>query len=185
MKNTYLIGYFPLIAIILFSLSFAIYGEMQALVLLKNIGIYDGMLEFFSDAGIKLALLIVIFFVFFMVFAALKLISDTIIELSMLFFSKDSDGEGLKSIRLGALVYFIGGAVSLISIHSIIGILAVFLGTTLIAFIYFVYQISPSLSTSGLVGVIFFHTFIWSVFFVIVAYSCIKLYNSMIASLPI
>lgn len=185
MKNTYLIGYFPLIAIVLFSLSFAIYGQMQVLILLKNIGIYDGMLEFVSGTGIKLSLLIVMFLICFMLFSALKLISDTIIELSLLFFSKDSDGDDLKNIRMGAMIYFIGGAVSLVSVNSILGLGAIFLGTTVLAFVYLVYKISPSLTTSGLIGLIFFDIFIWSALVLVVAYSSIKLYNSMIASLPV
>ncbi len=86
-------------SILLFSLPFAIYGEMQMLKLFGNLGIYQGMLEFFSEAGIKLALLIVLLLLFFMVFAALKLISDTILELSLLFFSKDSEGKALNSVR--------------------------------------------------------------------------------------
>lgn len=86
-------------SILLFSLSFAIYGEMQMLKLFGNLGIYQGMLEFFSEAGIKLALLIVLLLLFFMVFAALKLISDTILELSLLFFSKDSEGKALNNVR--------------------------------------------------------------------------------------
>ncbi|RFU63757.1 DUF5366 family protein [Peribacillus glennii] len=185
MKNTYLFGYFPLISIMLFSLSFAIYGEMQALVLLKNIGIFDGMLEFFSETGIKLSLLIVLFLVCFMLFAALKLISDTVTLLALLFFSKDSEGNDLKNIRLGAMIFFVGGAVSLISVNSIIGLGAIFLGTTIIAFVQLVYKISPSLTTSGLIGFIFFYTFIWSAMVLVVAYSSIKLYNSIMASLPL
>jgi hypothetical protein len=73
-------------SILLFSLSFAIYGEMQMLKLFGNLGIYQGML-------------IVLLLLFFMVFAALKLISDTILELSLLFFSKDSEGKALNSVR--------------------------------------------------------------------------------------
>ncbi|PLT34023.1 DUF5366 family protein [Bacillus sp. V5-8f] len=185
MKNTYLLGYFPLISIILFSLSFAMYGEMQALTLLTNMGLLDGMLEFFSETGIKLSLLIVLFLVCFMVFAALKLISDTVIELALLFFSKDSEGNDLKNIRLGASIYFVGGAVSLLSVNSLIGIGAIFLGTTVISFVYLVYKISPSLTTAGLIGFIFFHTFVWSTWILVIAYCSIKLYNSIIASLPL
>ncbi|MFF2459280.1 hypothetical protein [Peribacillus simplex] len=40
MKNTYLLSYLPIISILLFSLSFAIYGEMQMLKLFGNLGIY-------------------------------------------------------------------------------------------------------------------------------------------------
>ena len=85
MKNTYFIGYFPFIAIVLFSLSFAIYCEVKVIDLFVNLGLYQGMREFFSDSGIKLALLVVLVLLFFMLFAALKLISDTIIEVSLLF----------------------------------------------------------------------------------------------------
>ncbi|WP_163098812.1 DUF5366 family protein [Peribacillus alkalitolerans] len=185
MKNTYLTGYFPLISIILFSLSFAIYGEMEALILLKNIGVYDGMREFFSVTGIKLSLLLAAFICFFMIFAALKLISDTILEFSLLFFSKDSEGDSLKSVRKVSVIYVIGGVLSLLMVKSILFILAAFIITTVVAFVYFVNIISPTLSNAGLIGLIFFHTFIWSILLLTVALSLLKLYNSMIASLPV
>lgn len=185
MKNTYLTGYFPLLSIILFSLSTAVYTEIRAVAFLQESGIYAGMLEFFSDTGVKAALLVMLFVIFFMMLAALKLISDTIVELSLLFFSKDSDGEGLKSVRMGAAIYFIGGAISLVSVNSIIGITVVFLLTTLTAFIYFVFKISPNLTFAGLIGMIFFHIIIWVTLVLAVAYSAVKLYNSLIASLPI
>ncbi|SFC29600.1 hypothetical protein SAMN05443252_102606 [Bacillus sp. OV322] len=185
MKNTYLIGHFPLISIILFSLSFGLYGEMEALILIQKIGIYKGMLEFLSKAEIKLALLLVIFLLFFMLFSALKLISDTAIEVSLLFFSKDSDGNGLKRIRMAAVIFAAGGAVSLVSVQSITGLAAIFLGTAFIAFIYFVFAVSPNLSMPGMIGLIFFHTIIWALFILLVAYSSLKLYNSIMNSLPI
>lgn len=185
MKNTYFIGYFPFIAIVLFSLSFAIYCEVQVLNLFVSLGLYQGMLEFFSKAGIKIALLVVLVLLFFMLFAALKLISDTIIEVSLLLFSKDSEGTGLKSIRTGAVLYVIGASISLFSVQSLIGLLAIFIFTNLIAFIYFVYKIMTTLSISGLVGLIFFHIFIWSTLLIIVGYSMLKLYNSMMDNLPI
>ena len=185
MKNTYFIGYFPFIAIVLFSLSFAIYCEGRVIDLFVNLGLYQGMIEFFSEAGIKIALLVVLVLFFFMLFAALKLISDTIIEVSLLLFSKDSEGTGLISIRMGAVVYVIGASITLCSIQSLLGLLAIFTVTNLVAFIYFVYKIMPTLSISGLVGLIFFHIFIWSIFLLIVGYSLLKLYNSIMDSLPI
>ncbi|WP_268563838.1 DUF5366 family protein [Peribacillus frigoritolerans] len=89
------------------------------LKLFGNLGIYQGMLEFFSEAGIKLALLIVLLLLFFMVFAALKLISDTILALSLLFLSKDSEGKALNSVRKGSVIYVIGGCLFIVqrSIH--------------------------------------------------------------------
>lgn len=185
MKNTYLTGYFPLISIILFSLSYAIYSEIQVLEIVKTMGLYDGLLEFFSATGIKLTLLFMLFLLFFMLFAALKLISDTILQISLLLFSKDIDGEILKGARLGSIIYFIGGGVSILCTMSIVAISLVFFITTMVAFIYFVYKASFYLTSAGLVGLIFFHTFIWGCFFTAVGYSALRLYNSVLASLPI
>lgn len=185
MKNTYLTSYFPLLSIILFSLSFSIQVEMVLLELLKNAGIYEGMLEFFSDTGIKMALLILLLVLFFMVFAALKLIADTINELSLLFFSKESEGDSLKQIRTGSVIYFIGGALSLISIFSILGIVAILVGATVIYFIYFVFKISSSMSIVGVTGVIFFQVVLWSTLLIGIFYLAVKVYNSLMASLPI
>ncbi|MFJ9386234.1 DUF5366 family protein [Peribacillus sp. NPDC101481] len=183
MKNTYLLSYLPIISILLFSLSFAIYGEMQMLSLFGNLGIYQGMLEFFSETGIKLALLIVLLLLFFMVFAALKLISDTILELSLLFFSKDS--KALNSVRKGSVIYVIGGACSLFSVQFIIGLGSIFIATNVVALIYFVNKLSPSLNLSRLVGLVFFPIFVWTALISIVTYAGLKLYNSVIASIPI
>lgn len=185
MKNTYFLGYFPLISIILFSLSFAIYGEIVLLELFDTLGMYQGMLEFFSETGIKIVLLVVLTLLFFMLFAALKLISDTIIEISLLFFSKDSEGTGLRNIRSGAIIYVLGATVSLFSSQYLVGLLVIFALTNLVAFVYFVYKIMPTLMTGGLIGLIFFHIFIWSCLLFGVIYSILKLYNSVISSLPI
>lgn len=88
MKNPYLTSYFPLLAIIMFSLSLSVRTEMEIAAILKNAGIYEGMLEFFSETGIKLSLLTLLMVLFFMVFAAMKLLADTINEVSLLFFFK-------------------------------------------------------------------------------------------------
>lgn len=185
MKNTYFFGYFPFITVVLFSLSFGLYCEIKLLDLFDSLGLYQGMLEFFSETGIKIALLVVMFLVFFMLFSALKLLLDTMVEMSLLLFSKDSEGTGLKSIRMGTIIYVVGATVSLVSTQSIMGLLVIFLLTNVAAFIYFVYKISTNLSLLGLIGLIFFHIFIWSIFLLVVAYSVLKLYNSIINSLPI
>ncbi|WHY97233.1 DUF5366 family protein [Peribacillus simplex] len=93
MKNTYLLSYLPIISILLFSLSFAVYGEMQMLKLFGNLGIYEGMLEFFSETGIKLALLIVLLLLFFMVSAGIEADLRYDIGAVFIFFSKDSEGK--------------------------------------------------------------------------------------------
>lgn len=185
MKNPYLTSYFPLLAIVLFSLSLAGRTEMELAAILKRTGIYAGMLEFFSETGIKLSFLILLLVLFFMVFAALKLIADTLNEVSLLFFSNESEGESLKHIRKGAVIYFAGGLISLFSIYSFIGIVSIFAVATLIYFIYFVYKISPHLSMAGLVGTVFFQVIVWCTLVLGVVYLAVKVYNSILASLPI
>ena len=49
-------GFFPFIAILLFSSSLAISSVIYAMQMLSSLGIYKGMLEFFSESGIRMAL---------------------------------------------------------------------------------------------------------------------------------
>ncbi|WP_042352174.1 DUF5366 family protein [Bacillus massiliigorillae] len=185
MRSTYFTGYFPLISIILFSLSYAIYSEGQAMEVLKTMGLYGGLLEFFSDTGIKLTLLFILFLLFFMMFSALKLIADTLLQISLLLFSKEISGDSLKSVRVGSIIYLIGSGVSIFCNISFAAITLVFFITSMIAFTYFIYKASAYLSSAGLMGMIFFHTFVWCSLIAVVGYSVLKLYNSLLASLPI
>ncbi len=118
MKNTYLTSYLPLFSILLFSLTFSVYGVDVFVDLFKKIGVYPGMREFLSDIQLKLTILVLLMVVFFMVFSALKLIAETINGVSMLFFSKDSEGQLYNRIRSGSMIYFIGGLVSVLSLKS-------------------------------------------------------------------
>jgi hypothetical protein len=184
-KNTYLTGYLPLFSILLFSLTFSVYGVEVFVDLFKKIGIYPGMREFLSDLELKFILLIFLMIVCFMVFAALKLIAETINEVSLLFFSQDNEGEILHQVRSGSMVYFIGALVSVASLKSFLGLLVIFLLTSIAYFVYFIYKISPSLTKPGLFGVIFFQVIIWSSLFLVVFLVVLKLYNGLLASLPI
>lgn len=73
MSNRYLTGHFALISIILFSLSLSFYAQSFVLDQLEDLGVYEGMLEFFTEGGIKLAILFVFLLIFFMVFLLLNL----------------------------------------------------------------------------------------------------------------
>lgn len=64
MKNTYVTGFFPFIAILLFSSSLAISSVIYAMGILSSLGIYKGMLEFFSESGIRMALFAVFTLIF-------------------------------------------------------------------------------------------------------------------------
>ncbi len=184
MSNRYITSHFPLISILLFSLSFAIYTQTYILEQLVELGLYNGMREFFSENGIKLTLLFLLLLFFFMIYSALKLIADTMIELSMLFFSKDEDGNGLNKVHAGSWIYLIASIIALLLSQEIVWIVAIFLLASLIYFVFLVYKISHVLSAPGLVGLIFFHMIFWSAFVLAVIYALVKLYNSFMASLP-
>ncbi|UTR14122.1 YufK family protein [Salipaludibacillus sp. LMS25] len=185
MKNAYLTSHFPLISIILFSLAGSIYLERMTTYYLQSIGLYSGMIEFFSEQGIHLTLLFIMWLFFFMFFAALKLIANTVNELSLLFFSKDEKGTDLTNIRRGAWIFLIGGSGSVFASFDLYVLLGTFFLSCFIYFIYFIYKVSISLSPPALIGLIFFHMFFWFAFVMAVGYAIIKLYNSVIASLPI
>lgn len=184
-KNTYLTSHFPLISILLFSTAYSLYTERLVINKLHDLGIYNGMTEFFSESGIKLTLLFLLMLLFFMVFAALKLIAGTTIELSLLFFSKDKEGTELTKIRSGSWLYLIGSVISLFIFKYFLFLLSIAVIVSFGYFIFFVYKVSSSLSFAGLIGIIFFHMSFWSAFVLSVSYAIIKLYNSFIAGLPV
>ncbi|TWI56140.1 DUF5366 family protein [Halalkalibacter nanhaiisediminis] len=185
MSNRYITSHFPLISIVLFSLSFAIFTQIYILEQLVELGLYNGMREFFSENGIKLTMLFLLMFFFFMIFSALKLIADTTIELSMLFFSKDEEGNELNKVHAGSWIYLIASIVALLLSQYVLFIVAIFLLASLVYFIFLVYKISNVLSAGGLIGLIFFHMIFWSALVLAVIYALVKLYNSFMASLPL
>lgn len=185
MSNRYITSHFPLISILLFSLSFAIYVQTYILGKLVEFGLYNGMREFFSESGIKLTLLFLLLLFFFMIFSALKLIADTMIELSMLFFSRDEEGNELNKVHPGSWIYLIASIIALLLSKQLLFIIGIFLLASLIYFIFLVYKISDVLNPSGLIGLIFFHMIFWSAFVLAVVYALVKLYNSFMASLPL
>lgn len=185
MKNTYITGFFPFFAILLFSSSLAISSVMYAMEMLSSLGIYEGMLEFFSEGGIRMALFIVFALIFFMVFSALKLIANTVTELSLLFFAKDPEGANLKKMRVGSLVYLGASLLSFIFVQYPLGIAAVFLLATLAYLVFIVYTIHGTLSYFSLIGFIMFQLLFWFTFMIGTIYIIIKLYNSIMDSLPV
>ncbi|KGA96086.1 membrane protein [Alkalihalobacillus alcalophilus ATCC 27647 = CGMCC 1.3604] len=184
MSNRYITSHFPLISIMLFSLSFALYVQGFILEQLVDYGLYDGMREFFSENGIKLTLLFLLVLIFFMVFSALKLIADTVFQLSMLFFSKDEEGKELIKVRTGSWIFLLCGIISLFLAYSWLWLLILFILACFIYFTYFVYKVSDSISFIGMCGMVFFHVIFWTGFLLLILYAAIKLYNSFIASLP-
>ncbi|MGE7623096.1 DUF5366 family protein [Viridibacillus sp. NPDC096237] len=185
MKNPYVYGYLPLITIILFSLTFGLYTVTESIEVSKSIGVYTGMREFLSEIQLRVFLLIVFALCFFMLFSALKLIGETIHELAMLFFSKDIDGKTVAEARGGNVVFFFGALASAFGIQSFMLLMVVFLLTVLTYFIYVIYKISSHLTLGATIGVLIFDITLWTILITLIVYVVFKLYNGILASLPI
>lgn len=184
MKNPYLYGYLPLFSIMLYSLTFGIYTVGQSIEFSQSIGVYAGMREFLSDIEIKLLLLFVFFLCYFMLFSALKLIGETIHEVAMLFFSKDSDGGAVKAARGSYVIFFFGALLSAVAVQSLLALMIIFALAIFSSFVYMVYKMSEFMSMSGMIGLIMFEIVFWAVFITAVMYVFFKLYNGILASLP-
>ena len=184
MKNPYLYGYLPLFSVILFSLTFGIYLVGKSLELLTAIGVYAGMREFLTDFELRLMLLSVFALCVFMLFAALKLIGETIHELGLLFFSNQYDGEMISVARGGYLIFFGGALLSVFGVQSIAVLLVIFTLTVISYFVYNMYKMSQFLSFSGTIGLIMFEILFWAIFLMFILYVVLKLYNGVLASLP-
>lgn len=185
MKNPYVYGYLPLITIILFSLTFGLYTVTESIEVFKSIGVYTGMREFLSEIQLRVFLLIVFALCFFMLFSALKLIGETIHELAMLFFSKDIDGKTVAEARGGNVIFFFGALASAFGIQSLILLMVIFLLTVLTYFIYVIYKISNHMTLGATIGVLIFDILLWSILITLIVYVIFKLYNGILASLPI
>jgi hypothetical protein len=182
-KNVYMTGYLPLFSIILFSSGFAINLERLLIEKLTYFGVYQGMLELFADHVIHLSVGFCLFLLFFMGFAALKLVSDTLMHLSMFFFSKDTEGVLLRQGKSGGWFFFSGGMLAIVLNHSIIMMVIVFLASSFVYFFYWLLKVGSSFSTSGIMGMVFLHLFFWTGFGLLIVYTVLRLYNAFVVTI--
>lgn len=185
MKNPYLFGYLPFVTVILFSLTFGVYSVGETLILFNEIGLYQGMREFLSDLQLRIFLLTIYTLLFFMIFAALKLVAVTIQETALLFFLKEEADASYSASKSGSVIYFIGALASVAGIQSWKALLMIFVVTTFIYFIYVIYKLSPFMPLTHTVGLIFFQIIIWSVLLLGIVYIVFRLYNGVLASIPL
>ncbi|MDV6378931.1 YufK family protein [Sporosarcina sp. GW1-11] len=185
MKNPYLFGYLPFVTVVLFSLTFGVYSVGESMTFFKEIGLYQGMREFLSDFQLRIFLLTMYTLVFFMVFAALKLIAVTIHETALLFFLREEADASYSASKSGAVIYFIGALASAAGIQSWKTLVFIFVITSFVYFIYVVYKLSPFMSLTQTIGLIFFQIIMWSVLLVALVYILIRLYNGVLASVPL
>lgn len=185
MRNPYLFGYLPFLTITLFSLTFGVYLVGASIVFFGQIGLYAGMREFLTDAQLRLFLLVIYSLAFFMIFSALKLIAETIHETAMLFFSIDAVGESYSEAKSGNLIYFFGALASVVGIQSVKFLLVIFLLTTFVYFVYTMFKLSKFMTVPSMIGLLFFEILVWGIFLSGIIYIILKLYNGILASLPV
>ncbi len=185
MKNPYIFGYLPFMTVVFYAFTFGVYAVGVSIDLFHEIGLYEGMREFLSDIQLRMFLLVLYALFFFMFFSALKLIGETIHNSAMLFFSKDLEGKSYVEARAGSVIYFIGAIATAAGIHSIEIMGLLFLLTTIIYFIYTVFKLSKFMSLANMIGLIAFEVIIWGVLLSGIVYILLKLYNGVLASLPI
>lgn len=185
MKNPYLYGYLPLISVVLFSLTFGVFAVTESIKIFKVIGVYSGMSQFMSDIEIRLLLLIVFILCFFMLFSALKLVGETIHEIGMLLFAKELQVETYSNAKSASTIVFFGAIASAFGMNSLMTLTLIFGATMIVYFMFVVYKMSDAMSTTGLIGLIVFEVMIWAVAIVSIAYVIIRLYNTILSSLPI
>lgn len=185
MRNPYLFGYLPFVTVLFYAFIFGVYLVGVSIDFFQAIGLYEGMREFLSDFQLRIFLLVIYGLFFFMFFSALKLIGETIHNSAMLFFSKDLEGKSYIEARAGSIIYFGGAIVTAVGIHSIqlMGIL--FIMTTIIYFIYTVFKLSKFMSVPSMIGLIAFEVIAWGILLSGVIYILLKLYNGVLASLPL
>lgn len=183
MKNPYIFGYLPFVTIVLFSLNFSVYFVSFTIQQFNEIGLYHAIVEFFSDFQVRILLLIVFTVLFFMIFAALKLIAETIHETALLFFAQSFDPKEYRQMKSGSLIYFSFAIGSVFFIQSLIGLVILFGIATFIYFIYIIFQTSRHLSVSHTILIIVFEVTVWLAILFIVAYAGLKLYNGILDSI--
>ncbi len=180
----YFTHYLSFFSILLFSTAFSINAELYILQKLNHFGIYRSFMDVFSESHIKLTLWFVLFLLYFMVFSAMKLISDMILELSLYFFSK-GDRHPAVPRHSGGLYFLIHSVLAVFFVQSFAILVFLYLLGNLIVFSLILYRLKEQFTWFGKAGLIFMHLFFWLVFFTVVFYAGLKLYNGFLRSLGV
>lgn len=149
------------------------------------LGLYSGLLEFFSETSLKLSLLFLLALFYFMLFSALKLIANTVNELALFFFSKDEEGQVLMKIRSGSLIFVIGSLFALIFNQSFLVMCVIFAAVCFVYFVFFIVKVSDYLTIGGMFSLVFMILLFWAAFIFSVSYIGLRVYNALLATLSL
>lgn len=177
--NVYVLSYAPLISILLFSTSLAIATSELALSWLKDVGVYNELLQILSARDTKLLVWLGFLIVYFMIFSTLKLISDTINQLGFAFFIKEQIGTTLSMLRPGSILLLVGGCISFAFMTSFPLVCLVLASSFLIYFFFYTFQISKMTTAAGAIGLIVFLFLAWGILLAGLAWVGLTLFNSL------
>lgn len=140
-------------------------------------------MEAFSEGYIKIILWFALFLFYFMFFSAIKLIANTVMELSIYFFCKDNPDQPFPTHPLASVLYLAFSVVSIFCAKWILLLSGVYLTAGLVAFALLVYKVSDRLNIPRMVGVVFMNLMFWAVFSFAVMNVLLKLYNGILKSI--
>jgi hypothetical protein len=161
-KNIYFFSYFPLVGTLLFSMAFSLFSFELLTDEAKKIGLYQGLSEYVSTTNLNMALFFVLCVFLMMLFSLLKLLGDTFIKLSLLFFSREREGLYFHVSQSASAIFVVGGLIALICSSNIYLLIICLVLTTVSFFGFVLYKLATKLSIYGMAGVISFQIGIWS-----------------------
>lgn len=182
-KNIYYLSYLPLLIIVIYSISFGQYFQAKIMVYLSHSGMMEQLLAVFSQLQIRIGIFVILVFLFFMVFATLKLIANTLLQTSLLFFSKDSSGRGIFISKIGSIVYVISAILSLIFSQSIWALVLLFVIASFVYFLFYMYQIRDEMSWVGMFGIVLFQFTFWLMIIGFVAFASLNIIHNFVTKI--
>lgn len=184
MKNIYYTSYFALLAIILFTVAITLNLFQMTINFLSVSGILQPLTDLLPEKEIRILTFIGIAVIIYLALCGLKLISDMIWQVALLFFSKDNEGVAYLATKLNSYVFIIGGLIAVFLNSSLLYIAIIFF-VTIISFIaLFLFKQSSNFTVIGMIGFILFQLIIWAVLASGIMYAYFTIFAKFITSLP-
>lgn len=160
-ENVYRFSFIPFLTILFFSIAFSMAVHAKLTTLLKSWGMYEGLSHFFTASFFNGSAWFVLFIFVFMALSSFNLIGEMLLKVSLYFFMNDKNGTLLKEV---VAVHWFILSLSFIAVFffaSVKAVFGIYVGTYFSAFVYILVKISDHVSTSSLVGIVFFQLLSW------------------------
>ncbi|HJV46287.1 MAG TPA: DUF5366 family protein [Bacillota bacterium] len=178
-------------ALLLFSTAFSLNAELWMIQKLNNFGLYHSLLEVLSEKYVKISLWIMLFLLFFMFFAALKLAAETLMELSIFVFVRSVQTEQTaetveiktKGVSWSGRFFLVFGLISIFCFPFLIILILLFLLASVLSFMMTLYRLSDQMEVFQMIGFVFLNFFFWGASASTVVYILLKLFNGLTKSI--